>query len=66
VKRRDHPPAGDPPVESSQACPVDDRELARFLKPQPPLVVPERSKPAFEPGYLAHTLLGNRVYKGIR
>jgi len=65
MRKRESPPAG-APAESTGTCPVDDRELERFLKPQPPIPIPERSKPSFEPGYLAHTLLGNRIYKGVR
>jgi hypothetical protein len=45
---------------------LDERELERFLRPQPPLPVPERVRPQPLPGFLAHTLLGNRVYKGPR
>jgi hypothetical protein len=69
MKPRGFPPAGapaTPPADTPGTGPVDARELERFLKPQPPLIVPERTKPSFEPGYLAHTLLGNRIYKGIR
>jgi hypothetical protein len=69
MKPRGFPPAGapaNPPAETPGTCPVDDRELQRFLKPQPPLPIPERTKPQFEPGLLAHTLLGNRIYKGVR
>ena len=68
MKKRESPPAG-APAETAQApgrCPVDDRELQRFLKPQPPIPIPERTRPQLQPGLLAHTLLGNRIYKGVR
>lgn len=43
-------------------APRDPYEVARFLREQPPTVVPRRSFEAPKPpGLLAHQLLGNRV-----
>jgi hypothetical protein len=66
MKKRESPPAGAPVNPPAARCPVDDHELQRFLRPQPPLAVPERTRLQPAAGYLAHTLLGNRVYKGVR
>lgn len=68
MKTREIPPAGasaDSPVEPSTACRVDAREVARFLRPQPPLPIPERTRPQPAGGLLARSLLGDRVYKGL-
>lgn len=65
MRPRESPPAGAPADPITPHAPVrrtDDRELQRFLKPQPPLPIPERTRPAPPSGLLARTLLGHRVY----
>jgi hypothetical protein len=39
----------------------DPLEVARFLRPQPPLPVPPRTYQPAQPGLLARALLGDRV-----
>jgi hypothetical protein len=53
------------PDAPAQGSPRRDppRESDRFLRPQPPAVVPPRTPPAPVPGLLAHALLGARVCK---
>jgi hypothetical protein len=60
--KKDEAPAGHPPEPRA----IDDRELARFLRPQPPIPVPERVRPQPQPGLLAASLLGARVYPRSR
>jgi hypothetical protein len=60
------PPAGDPPADAPAPSHVDDRELARFHRPQPPAPIPERVRPQPLVGLLAQELLGARVYRRPR
>ena len=52
-------PIGDPPPDSKAP---DPREVARFLRAQPPRPVPARTRPPAPVGLLARTLLGARVH----
>ena len=41
---------------------AEDSEVRRLLHPQPPLAIPSRSWSQPRVGFLAHQLLGHRIY----
>jgi hypothetical protein len=56
-----------PPVDAERLTRgVDPREVARFLRPQPPMPVPPRTYRTQLPGLIAYGLLGGRVIRGSR
>lgn len=59
VKRAPQPETTGPSAPAGDQ--VDPYEVARFLRPQPPIPVPPRTFAQPLPGLLAYTLLGNRV-----
>ena len=65
--KRLEPPAGSPccdsGAESPFPCHIDDRERERFLRPQPPIPIPERVRTAPMPGLVCLPLLGAWIHR---
>ena len=54
-----------PLLPGARPRPLDRREVARFLREQPPLAVPRRSWNGELPGLVALPLLGFRVVRRL-